>query len=82
MENVVSQYFATVQPMYDEIIEPSSIYADLIVNNDGVANLAIDVLTVVFQQQLEKASHGTLQKRAMSEEFTNEVFASLLEKKD
>lgn len=80
LENVVTQYFATVQPMYDEIVEPSSIYADLIVNNDGVANLAIDVLTVVFQQQFEKASHGTLQKRAMSEEFTNEVFSSLLKK--
>ena len=80
MENVVSQYFATVQPMYDEVIEPSSIYADLIVNNDGVANLAIDVLSVVFSQQLEKATTGTLQKRAMSEEFTNEAFASLLKK--
>jgi uridine kinase len=80
MENVVAQYFATVQPMYDEIVEPSSIYADLILNNDGVANLAIDVLTVIFRQQLEKASTGTLQKRAMSEEFTNEVFASLLAK--
>ncbi len=80
MENVVSQYFATVQPMYDEIVEPSSIYADLIVNNDGVANLAIDVLTVVFKQQLEKSIAGTLKKRAMSEEFTNETFASLLKK--
>ena len=80
MENVVSQYFATVQPMYDEIVKPSSMYADMILNNDGVANLAVDVLTVVFEQQLEKASHGTLQKRAMNEEFSNEVFASLLKK--
>lgn len=80
MESVVSQYFSTVQPMYDEIVKPSSIYADLIVNNDGVANLAIDVLTVVFNQQLERASHGQLQKRAMSEEFTDEVFGSLLTK--
>ncbi|MCR5348631.1 MAG: uridine kinase [Bacilli bacterium] len=80
MENVVSQYFATVQPMYDEIVEPSSMYADLIVNNDGVENLAVDVLTVVFNQQLEKASHGTLRKRTMNEEFSNEVFESLLKK--
>ena len=56
--------------------------ADLIVNNDGVANLAIDVLTVVFNQQLEKVSKGTLHKRAMSDEFTNEVFASLFAKED
>jgi len=80
MESVVSQYFSTVQPMYDEIVKPSSIYADLIVNNDGVANLAIDVLTVVFNQQLERATRGQLQKRAMSEEFTDEVFGSLLTK--
>ncbi|MDY6392134.1 MAG: uridine kinase [Bacilli bacterium] len=82
MESIVSQYFATVQPMYDEVVEPSSIYADLIVNNDGVANLAIDVLTVVFNQQLVKVSKGTLHKRAMSDEFTNEVFASLFAKED
>ena len=80
MESVVSQYFSTVQPMYDEIVKPSSIYADLIVNNDGVANLAIDVLTVVFNQQLERATRGQLQKRAMSDEFTYEVFGSLLTK--
>ena len=80
MESVVAQYFATVQPMYDEIVKPSSIYADLIVNNDGVANLAVDVLTVVFNQQLEKATRGQLQKRVMTEEFTDEVFASLLTK--
>lgn len=80
MQNVVSQYFATVQPMYDEVVEPSSIYADLIVNNDGVANLAVEVLTVVFNQQLEKASQGKLQKRTMNDEFTDETFASLLKK--
>ena len=80
MENIVKQYFSTVQPMYDEIIEPSSIYADLILNNDGVANLAIDVLTVVFQQQLDRAVAGKLEKQAMNEEFTDEVFASLLKK--
>ena len=80
MENVVAQYFATVQPMYDEVVQPSSMYADLIVNNDGVANLAVDVLTVVFAQQLERASRGQVEPRAMNEEFTNEVFRNLLDK--
>lgn len=82
MENVVRQYFATVQPMYDEIVEPSSIYADMIVNNDGVANLAVDMLTVIFKQQLERAQGGTLQKRAMDEEFTQNVFESLIQNGD
>ncbi len=80
MGSVVKQYFATVQPMYDEIIEPSSIYADLILNNDGVANLAVDVLTVVFQQQLDRAVAGKLEKQVMEEEFSDEVFAALLKK--
>lgn len=80
MSSVVKQYFTTVQPMYDEVVEPSSIYADLILNNDGVANLAIDVLTVIFQQQLHRAQSGKLEKQAMNEEFTDEVFASLFKK--
>ncbi len=80
MSSVVKQYFATVQPMYDEIIEPSSIYADLIINNDGVANHAVDVLTVLFQRQLDRAVAGKLEEQAMHEEFTDEVFASLLKK--
>ena len=35
-ESIVNQYFATVAPMYGEIVEPSKQYADIIVNNDGV----------------------------------------------
>ncbi len=80
LDNVVNQYFGTVQPMYDEIVEPSSIYADLIVNNDGVKNLAVDVLTVVFRQQLEKAESGKLEKRVMGEEFKDTAFEELFRK--
>lgn len=80
LDNVVSQYFGTVQPMYDEIVEPSSIYADLIVNNDGVKNLAVDVLTVVFKRQLDLAESGQIEKRAMNEEFKDDSFEKLLRK--
>ena len=77
-ENVTKQYFATVQPMYDEIVKPSSIYADLIVNNDGVKNLAVDVLKRVMEEQLEKADAGNPEKKAMSEEFSDSSFTELL----
>lgn len=77
-ENVVKQYFATVQPMYDEIVKPSSIYADLIVNNDGVKNLAVDVLKLVMEVQLAKAQDGMPEKKVMAEEFSDSAFADLL----
>ncbi len=77
-ENVVKQYFATVQPMYDEIVKPSSIYADLIVNNDGVKNLAVDVLKHVMEAQLAKAKEGAPEKRTMEEEFSDASFTELL----
>ena len=59
--------------MYDEVVEPSSIYADLIVNNDGVKNLAIEVLTCVFKEQLEVAQSGNNQQIASSNEFRQDV---------
>ena len=61
-ENVVAQYFSSVQPMYDEIVKPSSMYADLIINNDGVENLAIEVLTSVFREELKNAKELALRK--------------------
>jgi len=53
-ENIINQYFSTVQPMYNEIVHPSSNYADVIVNNDGVENLAIEVLTCVRENSFSK----------------------------
>lgn len=69
-EGIVTQYFNTVQPMFEEIIEPSSNYADVIVNNDGKKNLAIDVLTCVFRRELEKAENGEGKESVMDDEFS------------
>lgn len=81
-ENIVNQYFTTVQPMYDEIIKPSSIYADLIVNNDGVKNLAIDVLTCVFREELARAKNGILDERGMDDEFNDKVLSEVFKDSD
>lgn len=51
-ESIISQYFATVQPMFEEIIEPSVNYADVILANDGVSNQAIAVLTQILSDFL------------------------------
>ena len=47
-ESIIEQYFATVLPMYEEIIAPSQYYADLIVNNDGYSEKSTDVLISVI----------------------------------
>ncbi len=49
MDSIINQYFSTVQPMYEEIVEPSSYYADLLVNNDEYDNKSIQVLAAVIQ---------------------------------
>lgn len=51
-ESVIEQYFATVLPMYEEIIAPSQYYADLIINNDGYSRKSIDVLVSVIKNML------------------------------
>ena len=76
-ENIINQYFSTVQPMYNEIVHPSSNYADVIVNNDGVENLAVEVLTCVAREQLLKAESGEMEPQAMNDEFSEERLAGV-----
>lgn len=76
-ENIINQYFSTVQPMYDEIVAPSSNYADVIVNNDGVENLAIDVLSCVVQAELAKAESTEPEKKVMDDEFSEKRLANV-----
>lgn len=77
IESIVTQYFATVQPMYEEIIEPSSNYADLIINNDGKKNLSVDILTFLIMRELDM-ENGHLEKR--SNEIENEFSKEVLDK--
>lgn len=75
-ENIVKQYFASVQPMYDEIVEPSSMYADLIVNNDGVENLSVAVLTSLIKEEIELAKTKK-EPTAMKEEFDEDSLSAV-----
>lgn len=47
-ESIIEQYFATVQPMFEEVIASSMNYADVLLANDGVSNKAINVLTQIL----------------------------------
>lgn len=78
-ENIVNQYIKTVAPMYEEIIAPSANYADLIINNDGIENLAIDVLTCVFKEELEKAKDGKGHDRVPNNEFSEDLLAKVFQ---
>lgn len=53
-DSIVNQYMSTVAPMYEEIIEPSKLYADLIINNDDIKNKSIDILSSIIQMMLEQ----------------------------
>lgn len=77
IESIVTQYFATVQPMYEEIIEPSSNYADLIINNDGKKNLSVDILTLLIMRELDM-ENGKMAKS--NEEIENEFSKEVLDK--
>jgi uridine kinase len=78
-ENIVSQYFTTVQPMFEEIIAPSANYADVIVNNDGVENLATEVLTCVFKDELSKALDGASEDRKPDDEFNEKTLSEVFQ---
>lgn len=78
-ENIVNQYIKTVAPMYEEIIAPSANYADLIVNNDGIANLAIDVLSCVFKEELDKATDGKPHPRESTNEFSEDILSKVFQ---
>ncbi len=79
-ESIVTQYITTVAPMYEEIVKPSSNYADLIINNDGIENLAMDVLSCVFKDQLEKASDGKDHRHSSSNEFSGDILDKVFKK--
>ncbi len=53
-QNIVNQYFESVQPMYEEIIGPSQVYADVIINNDGVKNNSIRALAAIINDYIKK----------------------------
>jgi uridine kinase len=44
LESVISQYQATVRPMYHEFIRPSMRYADMVITRGGRNRVALDVV--------------------------------------
>ncbi|OLA10452.1 MAG: uridine kinase [Coprobacillus sp. 28_7] len=55
VDNVINQYLSTVRPMHLSFVEPSKVYADLIVPIGGENNIAIDIITTKIVDLLKKS---------------------------
>lgn len=54
MDSVINQYLSTVKPMYNQFIEPSSKYADIIIPNDNKHDVAVDFLVAKIKDILNE----------------------------
>ncbi|CPR64990.1 uridine kinase [Lactobacillus crispatus FB077-07] len=54
LDSVINQYLGTVKPMYNQFIEPTKRYADIIVPEGGENDVAIDMLTTKLQSVLSE----------------------------
>jgi uridine kinase len=52
IESVLKQYQTTVRPMYQQFIEPSKRYADIIVPRGGANRIAIDMIKAKIRELL------------------------------
>jgi len=53
---VIAQYRSTVKPMFQQFVEPSKRYADLIIPHGGHNDVAIDLLVVKVRDLLRRLS--------------------------
>jgi uridine kinase len=56
-ESVIQQYLATVRPMHLEFVEPSKRYADLIIPEGGLNEVAMDVVIARIENKLREFDH-------------------------
>jgi uridine kinase len=52
MNEVLNRYQTTLKPMYEQFIEPTKSFADIIIPNDKFNNVAIDVVRAVIHQKI------------------------------
>lgn len=52
LDSVINQYLSTVKPMYNQFIEPTKRYADIIVPEGGANRVAIGMLTTKIESIL------------------------------
>ncbi|MEE4195977.1 MAG: uridine kinase [Anaerolineae bacterium] len=55
-ESVIRQYLKTVRPMHLEFVEPSKRYADVIIPEGGLNQVALDMVAARIEELLRKGS--------------------------
>ena len=53
LDSVISQYLQTVKPMHEAFVEPSKRYADVIIPEGGMNQVAVDMVMNRVQYHLE-----------------------------
>ncbi|HEY3285720.1 MAG TPA: uridine kinase [Gemmatimonadaceae bacterium] len=56
LEEILSQYLTTVQPMHLQFVEPSKRYADLVIPRGGHNTVAIDLIIATILRRLQDQS--------------------------
>ncbi|MCI2171864.1 uridine kinase [Schleiferilactobacillus perolens] len=54
LDSIITQYLATVRPMYHQFVEPTKRYADIIVPEGGQNQVAIDLLVTKIRDILAR----------------------------
>ena len=52
MDNIIDQYLTTVKPMHYLYIEPTKVYADIVINS-GMNDVALDLVAAKITSLLE-----------------------------
>lgn len=58
VDSVITQYLATVRPMHLEFVEPSKRYADLIIPEGGLNQVAMDIVIARIESLLSLDDNG------------------------
>jgi len=57
VEEVLTRYQTTLKPMHEQFIEPTKVYADIIIPNDRRNETAIEVIKSVINHNLQGVEH-------------------------
>jgi uridine kinase len=55
LESVIDQYLTTVRPMHNEFVAPGKKYANLVLPEGGMNEVAIDILLTKVESVLKQA---------------------------
>jgi len=64
VQSVIGQYLTTVRPMHNEFVAPSKKFANLVIPEGGMNEVAIDILTTKVEAMLRRSNTQPLRARS------------------